>query len=163
MLSLSRSLWAPLETWPMASAILVSLTSACDIITHWPDINPNNVCSHRKKSNTERQFLTGSHPANAGIVRCIALQLLWVCLRRYEIFMETSNPVVCFHFRFNVFACTGRWEYRPGACWQRSIRQKGKRKGGIIEGARKGGSEVRQVKGRWREGMGQGGPMVQGM
>lgn len=73
------SLRAPLETWPMALAIRVSLTSACDIITHRPDINPNTVCSH-KKSNTARQFLTGSHPANTGIVEHIALQFLWVCL-----------------------------------------------------------------------------------
>lgn len=58
---------APLETWPMASSVLVSLTSACDIITHCPDINPNTVCSD-KKSNAQRPFLNWSHPANTVIV-----------------------------------------------------------------------------------------------
>lgn len=102
------SLRAPLETWPMAPSVLVSLTSACDIITHGPDINPNTVCSD-KKSNAERPFLTGSHPANTGIVRHDALQLLWACLRRYEIFMKTSYAVVCFQFGFNIFAFTESW------------------------------------------------------
>lgn len=44
------SLWAPLETWPMAPAVLVSLTSACDIITRCPDINPDTACSDKKTS-----------------------------------------------------------------------------------------------------------------
>lgn len=96
-------LLAPLETWPMAPAILTSLTLANDIITLFPEINPNSECSH-KKSNIEMVFLTGSHPANTCIVQHIALQRPWVCLEKYEIFMATCYSVVCFHFRFIVLA-----------------------------------------------------------
>ena len=45
-------LLAPLETWPMALAILISLTSANDITALCPDINPGAECS-RKKSNRD--------------------------------------------------------------------------------------------------------------
>lgn len=47
------SLRAPLETWPMAPSVLVSLTSACDIITHCPDINPNTARSDKKSKRAE--------------------------------------------------------------------------------------------------------------
>lgn len=104
--------------WP--PSLLVSLTSARDIITHCPDINPNTAHTDKK---SERPFLTGSHPANTGIVRHRDLQLLWVCLRRYEIFMETSDSVVCFHFGSDVFAFAG-----PGAHWQEEKRLKAQRK-----------------------------------
>lgn len=57
------SLWAPLETWPLAPVVLVSLTSACDITTRCPDINPDTARTD-KKSNTARPFLRGSGPAD---------------------------------------------------------------------------------------------------
>lgn len=54
---------APLETRPMAPSILVPLTSACDIITQRPDIDPNaEHCD--KKSSAEGPFLTGGHPGS---------------------------------------------------------------------------------------------------
>lgn len=73
------SLRAPLETWPMAPTVLVSLTSACDIITHCPDINPNTVCPD-KKSKADQAIAHRKSSANTGIVQRVALQLLWVCL-----------------------------------------------------------------------------------
>lgn len=72
--------------------------------------------------------------------------------------METSYSVVCFHFRFNIFAFTEIWSReREREAWgllaeEKQQRQKGKRRGGMMEGAREGGSEVRGVKERWREG-----------
>lgn len=53
-------------------------------------------------------------------------------------------------------------EERPEARWQKRGKRK---KGGMMEGAREGGSEVRGVKVRWREGGGEKarGPVVQGM
>ena len=128
------SLWAPLETWPMAPTVLVSLTSACDIITHCPDINPDTARSDKKskreRGNSSQEVIRQTR----GIVRL--LLLLWVCLRRYEIFMETSYSVVCFHFRFNVFAFTEpRWSRGPRLAG-RSEAAKRKKKGGN-DGGRK--------------------------
>lgn len=46
---------------------------------------------------------------------------------------------------------------------ERQQRQKGKRKGGMMEGEREGGSEVRGVKERWGERGEKSRPGVQGM
>lgn len=65
---------------------------------------------------------------------------------------------MCFHFRFNVFAFTEQWSRGLGLTGRGKGEkaEKGKREGGMMEGEREGGSEVRGVKERER-GEGRGG------
>lgn len=55
---------APLETRPAAPpSILVPLTLACDIRTHWPDIDPNAALCD-KRANAEAPSLPGVDPGS---------------------------------------------------------------------------------------------------
>lgn len=65
--------------------------------------------------------------------------------------------VVCFHFRLDVFAFTEPWSRGLRLTGRGKAAKERKEKGGMMEGAREGGSEVRGVKARWREGGGERG------